>query len=162
MVYIISSYRNPLKRVISKYYHNIKEGLHKSDFNKDEITIINMNNYKLIANDDYDIYYNQILKTELSINLNNVEVYNKNDGIGIYKHIKNIMFIFVCLEDIHKFQNNIPKYIKSLTGLKINVANKNNSNNYLTNKLIIDKDLKDYLQQTESVVLKFYKINSLL
>jgi hypothetical protein len=158
MVHIITSYRKPEDRCISKYFHNIKYKPQETQFDKDT-KIITKENLKLIVKrNEFNVFYNTIFKEELSIVINNNSYYNKDHGIGIYRYKKNITFVFTCLEDFDKFEKNIGNYIPQLSGLKITCENKNTSPIYLNTPLVFDDETRKIIRDREKAVLDFYKL----
>ena len=153
-VYVISSYRNPVKRIISKIYHNVSVKLNNlSDIN-------DRNN--IIRNDiDFELYYTHILKDELSININDTCFYNLNHGIGAYKYNKKMVFIFTCLEHFNKFEKNINKYIPNLNNFSISHANQNSLTAYKREKKkkdALDELMINELCVKEKDILDYYKL----
>jgi hypothetical protein len=152
-VYVISSYRDPLKRIVSKFYHDNIHNDHKlSDIPNITTSIIN--------DLDYNIYYNHILKNELGIN-NSSCYYNIDHGIGTYKYKKNIVFVFTCLEHFNKFEQNINKYIPNLNNFSISHENKNILPEYEKEKekeTKINDEIINELYQKEKNILDYYQL----
>lgn len=151
-VYVISSYRNPVKRTVSRFYHNIAVNISNVD---------HINSY--IKNCiDFDIYYTHILKDELSININGSCFYNADHGIGFYKHKKNMAFIFTCLEHFNKFEKNISKYIPNLINFSLPNKNQNSLKEYKkvkSNKnTFVTEDIVNELCLKEKDILDYYKL----
>lgn len=151
-VYVISSYRNPVKRLVSRIYHDIIVKLK----NLSDISDMSNINICIRNNLDFNIYYNDILKKELNININSSCYYNI-DRIGAYKYKKNIVFLFTCLEHFDKFEKNIYKYIPNLKNFSISHENQNNLVEYKTG-IILDNEIINELYQKEKDILDYYKL----
>jgi hypothetical protein len=152
-VYVISSYRNPVKRSISKIYHNIVVKTQK---------ISNIDINACIRKEiDFEAYYTHILKNELSININGSCFYNTEHGIGTYKYNKKMVFIFTCLEHFDKFEKNISKYIPNLNNFSLPNKNQNSLKEYIKvkeNKDILDEQIINELCVKEKAILDYYKL----
>ena len=154
-MYVISSYRNPVKRTVSKIYHDIV--VKQKNFSD----ISDMSNINICIRNDlgFNSYYNDILKNELNININNSCYYDIDHGIGTYKYKKNIVFLFTCLEHFDKFEKNIYKYIPNLKDFSISHENQNNLVEYKTEKkIILDNEIINELYQKEKDILDYYKL----
>ena len=154
-VYVISSYRNPVKRTVSKFYHNVV--VKTQDIS--DLSDINA----CIKNDtDFNSYYNDILKRELGININGSCFYNTEHGIGTYKYNKKMVFIFTCLEHFNKFEKNISKYIPNLVNFSLPNKNQNTLTVYKTVKenknTLLSEDVANKLCLKEKDILDYYKL----
>jgi len=154
-IYIISSYRNPIDRIISHIYHDIGANI------RDTSSINNIIDYNFICNNSYNqpfnVYYINILKNEFDIDFYKLNNYNKEFGYGIYNYTEKIIFIFTHLEDFDKFSQNIPKLL-NLENFKINEINNNINPEYINKKLNNDDFLITKLNHQEEQILKYYKL----
>lgn len=152
---IISIYRNPKERYLSKYFHEVNV------FNNTNLLLDNINIHNLYLFDsakfDFDFFYNYLIKDAFKINLNNYD-YNDEDGFCIVV-LQKINWIFTKIEKINLFIENY-QYIDNKIiycdniSIKINI---NNINIYNKN-ILFSNDVIDMINEREKDLLSFYKI----
>ncbi len=160
-IYVISSYRHPFTRIVSKFHWNAKiENISLTE--NDTIRLNDLSNKILI--EDYQVVYNDILMGELDINFSLIK-YDKELGAGIFQKDNKLEFIFTCLEDLNKFYLNTDKIFETIdinilkNTINNEIINVNTNNNYIETKkkFEFNSETKNYLLEKENIMIKFYQ-----
>ncbi len=144
-LYIISSYREPLSRYISRYLWDINIGLNTNNLLKN-IQIINYNIYYQINNDDYQFFIENIRDFKLNFN----EKYDTKNGYTLINYNYKLGFIFTIITDIDKMFKN---FFNIVIDTKTIYRNKNELNN---REILFEKNIKEKIYNEEYELLKFY------
>ena len=166
-IFIIQSYREPCKRYLSKFYHDlIVYNIYniKNEFTDiyDNITNINVNNYHFlfyITDHKHMIEFNKCI----DICLNDYS-YDHENGYSLFKRSQKLNIILTMLEDFNLFYKNCNKFADKINyeDIKEMHSNKNCSPEYIDikNKIIIDNDVKEILYNREKELTTFYGLLS--
>jgi len=148
-LYIISSYREPQSRYISRYLWDVFIGNKKENI-LNNIDIIGINEFKELYNIDYDIIYESI--NDFNLDLNNYK-YDKINGYTIIPYKDKIKFLFTHIGDIDKMLINF---------FNIDIKDNNffkNKNELNTKKILFLESIKNDIYEIEKDIINFYNID---
>lgn len=152
-IYIFTSYREPYKRWISLYYHNIL-AYNKEISEELNTNIININDLDIEITESAIFWYNY-LQDNFSINLANYN-YNSKNGCLLLDYSEKINWFFTCVEDFDKF-NLFLKSFNNLTNFEIMKDNINTIYKNQIENTDFDNYSKIQIYDCEKNILKFYK-----
>jgi hypothetical protein len=147
----VLSYNEPYKRLLSHYYYNLKVGFIKKDYLKENNYVFDQKIYDLIkVNHNFDTIVNDLYEKQMGIDLNKY-TYNHNQGYLSVNLNSKITIILTKLQDLDLFNKN---YFE----LKGEIKNKNNDENYFSNKtkVIFEKSFSDYIYNKEKKWIDFF------
>lgn len=145
-LHIISSYREPVSRYISRYLWDIKINLKTDNILKDVQIINNYIYAKSMQYDDYEYFMNNIKDFKLKFYDN----YDNKNGYTLINYNHKLGFIFTTITDIDKMFKNF---------FKLDVDNKSilrNENELNNRKIIFEENIKEIIYHEEYELLKFF------